>query len=144
MINFLRGGGKDVSSDKNFIKSWNEQFNNNFLSKKDITRYIAGKSISNVELVEGDILETLDAYIKENPRLRIALLHIDTDVYAPAIIGLEKLFDRVVRGGVIVFDDYACVEGETLAVEEFFADKPEYVLKKFTFSHRKPSFVVKK
>ena len=50
----------------------------------------------------------------------------------------------VLRGGIVAFDDYACVEGETLAVEEFFADKSEYILQKLTLSHHKPSFVVRK
>ena len=45
-------------------------------------------------------------------------------------------------GGVIIFDDYAVVEGETLAIEEFFADK-KILLKKFPFSHGKPSYIVK-
>jgi hypothetical protein len=57
-------------------------------------------------------------------------------------VGLQKLFDRVVRGGVIVFDDYAVVEGETIAVDEFLSDK-RYILRKFPFSHAKPSYIVK-
>ncbi|MBQ9441411.1 MAG: hypothetical protein IJU55_00150 [Selenomonadaceae bacterium] len=53
------------------------------------------------------------------------------------------MFDRVVKGGLVVFDDYGVIEGETLAVDEFFKDY-DYVLEKFTFSHTKPSFLVKK
>ncbi len=88
-------------------------------------------------------MKTLDEYVKSRPELRIALLHIDTDVYAPAKKGLDVLFDRVVKGGLVVFDDYEVIEGETLAVDEFFKDY-DYVLEKFTFSHTKPSFLVKK
>lgn len=88
-------------------------------------------------------MKTLDEYVKSRPELRIALLHIDTDVYAPAKKGLDVLFDRVVKGGLVVFDDYGVIEGETLAVDEFFKDY-DYVLEKFTFSHTKPSFLVKK
>ena len=75
--------------------------------------------------------------------MRIALLHIDTDIYAPAKKALEVLFERVVRGGLVVFDDYGTIEGETLAVDEFFRNS-DYVLEKFTFSHAKPSFLIKK
>ena len=88
-------------------------------------------------------MNTLEEYIKSRPELRIALLHVDVDVYAPAKKGLELLFDRVIKGGLIVFDDYGVVEGETLAVEEFFKDY-DYTLEKLTISHTKPSFLTKK
>ena len=88
------------------------------------------------------ILDTLDDYLNRNPHTKISLLHIDTDVYEPAKYALEKLFDKVVKGGVIVFDDYATIEGETKAIDEFFRDS-NYILKKFTFSHTKPSYIIK-
>jgi hypothetical protein len=66
-----------------------------------------------------------------------------TQIYEPAKEGLKKLYDMVVRGGVIVLDDYATIEGETLAVDEFFSDK-DIIIRKFSFSHCKPSYVIKK
>lgn len=133
-----------IQSDKKFVDDWNETFQDEFISKEDIAQSLNAKGIANFELIQGDILQTIDDYIKDNPHLRIALLHIDTDVYEPAKAGLEKLFDRVVRGGVIIFDDYGTVEGETLAIEEFFATYPEYKLQKFSFSHTKPSYIIKR
>lgn len=132
-----------VESDKKFINHWNEQFSEEFLSKEDIEESLRHKNIANVELVEGDIMHTVEDYVRKHPEVRIALLHIDTDVYSPAKRSLEVLFPLVVRGGLVVFDDYGTVEGETLAVEEFLRDT-DYVLQKFTFSHNKPSFLVKK
>ncbi|RRJ62291.1 dTDP-6-deoxy-L-hexose 3-O-methyltransferase [Paenibacillus oralis] len=130
-------------SDKEFIYEWNEQFQGEFLSKDDLYKSLELKNVKNVELVEGNILETLEVFLKENPHTKISLLHIDTDVYEPSIFALELLYNRVVPGGVIVFDDYGTVEGETRAVDEFFAGK-EHKLQKFTFSHTKPSFLIKK
>lgn len=132
-----------VESDTVFVENWNKQFNNEFLTKQDIEQSLDHKKFGNVELVEGNIMETVDEYLKRNPHTRIALLHIDTDVYEPAKFGLEKLFDRVVKGGIIVFDDYATVEGETLAIEEFFKNY-DYEISKFRFSHTKPSYIIKK
>lgn len=132
-----------VQSDKKFVDDWNETFCDELLSKEYIEKCLNDKGIGNFELVQGDILSTVDAYIEKNRFLRIALLHIDTDVYEPTQVALEKLFDRVVRGGVIIFDDYGTVEGETLAIEEFFSKYPEYRLKKFSFSHAKPSWIIK-
>lgn len=132
-----------VESDKRFIKEWNKQFSSEFLSKKELEESLTHKNISNVELVEGNILETVDTYLADHPYTKIALLHVDVDVYEPVLKGLELLFDRVVKGGVIIFDDYGTIEGETKAVDYFLQDK-EYLIKKFSFSHSKPSYIIKK
>ena len=128
--------GAKVESDKRFVEEWNERFSGGFLSEIDIHKSFQIKNMNN------DICETVERYLGENPNTRVSLLHIDTDIYEPARAGLEKLFDRVVRGGIVIFDDYAVTEGETLAIDEYFADR-KYVIKKFPFSHVKPSYIVK-
>lgn len=135
-------GKNSIESDLVFINDWNTTFREEFLSDEDIYKSLRLKGLGNIELVKGDICDTLPVYIKNNPHMRISLLHIDTDVYEPAKIALEMLFDRVVRGGVIIFDDYATIEGETVAVDEFFRGKKN-TIKKFSFSHTKPSYIVK-
>ncbi|WP_237416402.1 TylF/MycF family methyltransferase [Helicobacter saguini] len=57
------------------------------------------KNIRNYELVKGNILESVPKYCAENPQLKISLLHIDTDVYEPAVCILENMYDKVVGGG---------------------------------------------
>lgn len=131
-----------VESDKVFINQWNKQHSGEFLSREDIYKSLELKGIHNVELVKGDICRTIEEYLCQNPHTKISFLHIDTDVYEPAKIGLEKLFGCVVKGGVIVFDDYATIEGETRAVDEFFGGL-KYIIRKFPFSHTKPSFIIK-
>jgi len=131
-----------VKSDEVFIEQWNKHFAGTFLSKEDIEASLQHKQLGNVELVQGDILETVPSYVEQHPELRIALLHIDTDVYGPAKKALELFFDRVVPSGIVVFDDYGMVEGETLAIDEFLVGK-DYVIHKFPFSHGKPSWIVK-
>lgn len=135
--------GGVLEGDNQFIKEWNEETNGDFLSKKELENILDSKGINNYELIKGDILTTVDEYLQENPYVRIALLHIDCDIYEPSKKGLESLFDKVVRGGVIVFDDYGVVEGETIAVDEFLESHPEYSLKRYTFSHMKPSYIIK-
>ena len=75
-----------------------------------------------VELVEGDITQTVPEYVEANPELRISLLNLDTDVYEPAKVILEQLYPRIVPGGLLVLDDYGTFPGETDAVDEYFAD----------------------
>lgn len=132
-----------VKSDQSFVENWNQTFEAEFLSKENVEIALREKGFSNFELIQGNILETLDIYLDKNPHTRIAMLHIDTDVYEPAKYALDKLFSRVVRGGIVMFDDYATVEGETIAVDEFL-DNNDYCLEKLTLSHTKPSFLIKK
>lgn len=88
-----------LKSDKQFVNKWNEQHMGEYLTKEDIYKSLTLKGINNIELVEGDICETVDKYLETYPYTRISLLHIDTDIYEPARAGMEKLYDRVVRGG---------------------------------------------
>lgn len=69
------------------------------LSVNDLEECFKHKGIKNVELVKGDILKELPLYIKNKPQLRISLLHIDTDIYEPAKMALEILYDKIVEGG---------------------------------------------
>lgn len=134
---------KEFKSDKEFAENWNKKFSDEVLLKEDLYKSLNYKGIQNIELIQGDIRETIDIYLEQNPHTRIAFLHIDTDVYEPCKIGLEKLFNRIVPEGLAVFDDYATNEGETVAVDEFFKNK-DYIIKKFPFSHHKPSYLIKK
>lgn len=79
----------------------------------------------NVEIIKGDILLTLDKYLEQNPQLKISLLHIDVDLYEPTKHILEKLFDRVTKGGIIILDDYGSFAGTNKAVDDFFKNKVE-------------------
>jgi len=63
-----------------------------------------------------------------HPNRPIALLHIDGDLYQSYKDVLEILFDRVSKGGVIIFDDFAVgtkegpFPGAKLAVKNFLGD----------------------
>lgn len=92
----------------------------------------------NVDIVKGDILVTLDDYLNKNPHLKISLLHID--LYEPTKHVLEKLFDKVTKGGVIIFDDYGAFAGTNKAVDDFFENKAE--IKKLPYSNA-ISYIVK-
>jgi hypothetical protein len=76
--------------------------------------------IEKVELIEGDACETIPDYVTRNPSLLISLLYLDFDLYAPTKTALEVLLPRVVKGGVVAFDELNCPEfaGETAAFLE--------------------------
>lgn len=49
----------------------------------------------------------------------IAILRLDGDWYASTKVCLEYLYDKVVKGGVIVIDDYGTYDGCRRAVDEY-------------------------
>ena len=61
----------------------------------------------------------------------IALLHLDIDFYESYKTALKFLWPHIAEGGIVAFDEYhkPVFPGATLAVDEFFADRPEYVVK---------------
>ncbi|HEV2958153.1 MAG TPA: TylF/MycF/NovP-related O-methyltransferase, partial [Xanthobacteraceae bacterium] len=73
------------------------------------------------------------------------LVHFDCDLYRPTKTALAALWDRVPRGGVVIFDEYAIPAwaGETAAVDEFLADKPEVRLKTFAWTNVPGAYLVK-
>lgn len=92
---------------------------------EDIVRTADDQGLaSRIELVAGDATQTIPDYARRHPGFRIALLNLDFDLYAPTKTALEQLYDRVVPGGIIAFDEYAARPwGESDAVDEFFAGR---------------------
>lgn len=110
-------GGVRSTADRKFIKQF-EASGGGGISKQDLEKVLAAKSFTNIELIKGDIFETIPGLLDGAPHLRIALLHLDLDVYEPTRFAIEKLLPRVCKGGLVVFDDYNSVEGATRAADE--------------------------
>lgn len=67
--------------------------------------------------IEGKVEDTIPANIPEH----IALLRLDTDFYESTRHELEHLYPRLVKGGVLILDDYGSWAGARKAVDEYFA-----------------------
>ena len=122
---FIDSAGEDsISKDQLF----------QILNQKNLNRHL--------NLIEGDITETVPDYVKTNPELKISFLNLDTDIYEPAVTILEYLYPRLTVGGVLILDDYETFPGEAKAVDDYFKDQ-QIEIKKFPFS-LSPSYIIKK
>ena len=68
------------------------------------------------------------------------------DLYLPTKKALELLYPLVVKGGVVVFDEYGVVpwQGESTAADEYFKEIGEQpVIKKFPFSPQPHGYFIK-
>lgn len=112
------------------------------LTKAEVALLFARKGFRNIILNEGNIFETMHDYFVQYPATRIAFLHLDMDVGEPTAYALDYLYDRVTPNGLIVFDDYTAVAGETDAVDEFLSKRKLLIEK--TNHYYVQSFVRKK
>ena len=129
------GGGFDGSSYEAALEDAIRVF--------DSDRFIPHKA--RVKLIKGDIEKTVPQFVRDNPGLRVSLIHFDCDVYVPTRVGLEHFWPLVVPGGVVIFDEYGIRpwEGESKAVDEFFEGK-EVQLRKLDWSPNPGAYVIKK
>lgn len=83
----------------------------------------AGFTSSDYDLIQGDISKTSQDYVKLNPGFRISILNLDLDLDEPTYNTLTNLWNRVVLGGVVIFDEYAYHSwSESNAVDRFIRD----------------------
>jgi len=79
----------------------------------------------NIFLIKGKVENTL-MNKKKLPK-KISILRLDTDFYESTKIELEILFPRLVKGGVLIVDDYGFWKGAKKAVDEYFCDYRQFM-----------------
>jgi hypothetical protein len=75
----------------------------------------------NYTFVEGDVIATSHTHCPE----QIAILRLDTDTYDTTRAELENMYPKLIRGGVLIVDDYGYSKGCRKAVDEYFAQAAE-------------------
>lgn len=83
-------------------------------------------SFPNVRVVEGVIPDSFAVACPE----RIAYLHIDLNCVLGEMMALERLWDRVVSGGLVIFDDFGWIPnyGQNQAETAFMRDRDHMIL----------------
>lgn len=74
---------------------------------------------SKINFVQGKVEETIPKTIPSS----IALLRLDTDWYESTYHELVHLFPKLVKGGVLIIDDYGHWQGARKAVDQYFAEQ---------------------
>lgn len=86
---------------------------------------------SKVHYVVGKVEDTVPTRAPET----ISILRLDTDWYESTKHELVHLYPRLVRGGVLIIDDYGHWQGARKAVDEYFAEVP-ILLNRIDYSGR--------
>ena len=131
----------NFENDKKYLENFIKEAGENSINIDELHKVLDYKNITNYELVKGDINYTVPKYCIDNPQLNICLLHIDTDVYEPAATILDNFWNKIVKGGIIVCDDYGTFPGETKAVNDFLSLKG-LTINKLSIAHI-PAYIIK-
>jgi hypothetical protein len=110
------------------------------ISQGDVFEEAKKRSIT---LIRGKFSDVLPSFHKP-----ISVLHIDCDLYEPYLECLNLLYDKIVSGGIIVFDEYYSLKypGARIAVDEFLSklDKNKFEFKKHVTSNFERWYLLKK
>ncbi len=90
------------------------------LNKSEIPNFA-----NNVELVVGDVFNTLEKTITALANVKVCFIHLDLDVHEPTKYVLNKLKSKLTDGAIILFDQIHHVQGwrsEYKALTDTFND----------------------
>ena len=116
---------KDVSLDKNNMNTVYSRVDINELTLQSVENRLKNMNIhQKYSLIEGDVEDTLPIFLEKNPGLRISLLYIDCDIERPTYFSLKYLWDRLLPGGIILFDEYEYHSfSESNGVDKFLKER---------------------
>lgn len=111
----------NISSEVKNIGSYKSDSYDEIIQLKNVHqnfRFINNRD--QIYLVKGDVCETIPEYLKTHQGLIISMLYIDVDLYEPTKTCLQLLWERIPKGGIVVFDDAIMHEweGEAIALHE--------------------------
>jgi len=92
-----------------------------------------GYPAARIKYIKGMVEDSIPATLPG----KIALLRLDTDFYESTLHELEHLFPLLVKGGVLIIDDYGHWQGARKAVDEYIAEnKVKILLNRIDYSGR--------
>jgi hypothetical protein len=114
---------KDYPDSPGFLKMANDIYRDPAIYETVVKRFA---KMPHVKVIRGFVPDSFKIALPE----RIAFLHIDLNSPNAEIAALEHLFDRVVSGGYIVFDDYGwkLFHRQREAEDRFMADRRHSIL----------------
>lgn len=93
--------------DEDLNKGWTNAYANMGMSYEAVVERFA--AYPNIKVIKGRVPDIFDEVCPE----RVAFMHIDLNSAKAEVAALDRLYDRVVPGGLIVFDDFGwsqCLE----------------------------------
>jgi len=68
----------------------------------DKSRYF--NHVPKIELVRGNVLNTVPKFLKDNKHIIVSLLYMDLDIFEPTRVCLRNFLPRMPKGSIVAFD----------------------------------------
>jgi Macrocin-O-methyltransferase (TylF) len=80
--------------------------------------------LESIELIRGNIEETVPAFLHQQKDVRFSFIYVDVDLYGPTKVALDTLYPKLLDGGILALDEYNTEHwpGETTGVHEVLGD----------------------
>ena len=128
-----------LDSDKKKLKLFLKDAGKKSISLKFLKKNLISRGLyRNVNLIKGDIFKTLNNFLLRNKKKKFSFVNLDVDLYHVTYFILKKIWPKVNKGGIILFDEYneetlMKFPGSKKAVDEYLLSKdinPSEMIKK--------------
>lgn len=136
---------KDSKLDKDAMNAVYDRVSDSELRLEAVHKRLSATKTDKFKLIDGDVEFSMPTFLQENPGFRASLIYIDVDLERPTYHTLTNMWDRLLPGGVILFDEYEYHKfSESIGVERFLKERNmEYTLQS-TGWIAPTAFIVKK
>jgi O-methyltransferase len=108
------------------LKQWHLGWNYSTRSAVWENMRSTGYPAAHMHLVPGPVEKTLLPICLPEA---IALARLDTDFYESTQAGIAAVWPRLQKGGVLIIDDYGHWRGCQAAIDEYFAERPQRMVR---------------
>lgn len=92
---------------KSMMSNVLNRVDNNELSYTSVNKRLSNFNTDNYKLFEGEAVSKCNQFNLESPGARIKLLYMDLDLGEPTYNILKILWNKIVKNGIIILDEYA-------------------------------------
>jgi hypothetical protein len=112
-----------VGLNKSMMTTVLKRVDENDLSRESVEGRLSKFNKDDYMLIEGDAVVNSKKFNEENPGAKIKLMYMDIDLGDPTYEILKILWNKVVKNGIIVFDEYGYHKwDESIGVDKFLRE----------------------
>lgn len=124
-----------LQGDKKKLRLFLKEAGKRSVSLNSLKKNLVNRNLNRkVKLIKGDIFITLNKFLKENKKIKFSFVNLDVDLFHITHFILKKIWPRLTKGGIVLFDDYKSFPGATKAINIFLKENKNVKFTKLKYS----------